>query len=94
MRFWWLEKKKGFVRFCVCVCECVRVSARARACVGKQLKGVSEAPDVPAVLSINVIFLTLLVPINRHISIREAQGSVLHFHKGREISVVETPGKT
>jgi hypothetical protein len=81
---------------CVCVCVCVRARAqsRAHACVGKKLKGVSEGPDIPAVLSINVIFLTQLLPINRHISIRKAQGSVLHFHQGREISVVETPGKT
>jgi hypothetical protein len=79
---------------CVCARACARTYARACACVGKQLKGVSEDPDIPAVLSINVTFLTQLVPINRHISIRKAQGSVLHFHHGREISVVETPGKT
>ena len=76
----------------MCVCVCVR--ARACACVGKQLKEVSEGPDIPAVLSINVIFLTQLIPINRHISIKKAQGFVLHFHQRREISVVETPGQT
>ena len=89
-----VRKEKRFVRLCVYVCVCVCARASACACVGKQLKGVSEGPDIPAVLSINVIFLTQLVPINRHISIRQAQGSVLHFHQGREISVVETPGKT
>jgi hypothetical protein len=40
----------------VCVCVCVRE------CVGKQLKGVSDGPDIPAVISINVIFVTHLLP--------------------------------
>ena len=90
MRFWWLEKKKGL---CFCVCVCMYVCS---VCVwgGKQWKGVSEGSDIPAVLSTNVTFLTQLLLINRHVSIRKAQGSVLNFHQRREISVVETSDKT
>jgi len=88
------KEKKVCAFVCVCMCVCVCERACVCACVGKQLKGVSEGSDIPAVLSTNVIFLTQLVPINRHISIKKAQGSVLHFHQGREISVVETSGKT
>ena len=81
--------------FCdVWVCVCVYVCVCVCTCVGNQLKRVSEGSDIPAVLSTNVIFLTQLLQINRHVSIRKAQGSLLNFHQGREISVVETSGKT
>jgi hypothetical protein len=62
-----VRKKK---RFCVCVfvCVCVCVRVRACACVGKQLKELSEGPDISAVISRNVIFFTQYRSINAKIS--------------------------